>query len=167
MSKNRRTVAIDTDIVEELTKFAKERGMTLAGYVRSMFTSALQAERAGMYPPNLIKEAMSHEVLKRLGFLFVPSAVIFDDLSEDGIEEVGLNIGRALLEISQNPEEIFERYALSLKIAFPKDSSLLIPPVKKSGIKIKRLVIGMAKGLGLIVEESGDITVIRLRKAFP
>ncbi|MGC9115067.1 MAG: hypothetical protein ACP5HH_03570 [Fervidicoccaceae archaeon] len=167
MSRNRKTVAIETELVDELSKFAKERGMTLAGYVRTIFSSAIQAEKAGMYPPNLIKEAMDYEVLKKLGFVFIPSAIFLDELQEKEIEEIGINVGRALSEISPNPREVFERYALSLKIAFPRDSSLLLPPVRGNGSKLRKLVISIAKGLGLEVEERGEISIIKLGSSSP
>jgi len=164
MSKNRRTVAIDAEIAEELSRYAKERGMSLAGYIRSVFTSVIQAERSGMYPPNLMKEAVNSEVLKKLGFLLVPSSFILEDVDESRAEEIGVSIGKALSEISPEPIEVFERYTLSMKVAFPKDSYLFLPPVRGNGGKIRRLIIGMAKGLGLEVHEEDEIAKIVLKR---
>jgi len=161
MSKSRRSVAIDEEIVEELSKFSDDRGMTLAGYIRSMFISAIQAERSGFYPPNMLKEALGYETLKRLGFIFVPVSIL-DAQSEEEIENLGKDLGKALAELSPKASEIFERYALSLKIAFPRGSSLLILPSRNPESKLRSLLIGMAIGLGLKIEKEGEIVIVRL-----
>ncbi|MEM0061402.1 MAG: hypothetical protein QW726_05680 [Fervidicoccaceae archaeon] len=161
MSRSRRTVAVEKELVEELSRYARERGMSLANYIRSIFSSAIHAERVGFYPPNLVKEALGYEMLRRLGFILVPPSLL-EGRSIDELDGFGSSVGRALLELTPEAKDIFESYALSLKIAFPKGNSILLPPLKGSAARLRALLIGMAKGLGFRVEEDGEIAIIYL-----
>jgi hypothetical protein len=78
----RKTFAARDDLLEELSKFAKQSGTPLFTLVNEVFEVALEAKRRGVSLRETLEGKTAFEKVKSLGFIEVPE-VLWRDLLED------------------------------------------------------------------------------------
>lgn len=159
MRGSRKSVSVDSPLVEKLMYYAKARNMSLADYMRRLLEEAIAAESHGLYPPKLISERRIQVFLERLGFVLVPVEILEDGSDYKRIEERGEKIGRTIAELYPNPEKVLEEFIAATKIAIPQDNSYISFPFSDAKEKLRVFAIGLARGIGLKVEKRGNIYI--------
>ncbi|MEM1541306.1 MAG: CopG family transcriptional regulator [Ignisphaera sp.] len=164
MSKSRRCIGIDTELAEELKNISKARGMSIVNYLRKLLEELIDLEKQGYYVPDLLHEKKIELVLSKLGFVYVPSEVVSETLKPEDVETIGEKIGKALIELDLDIEEIIERIAIKNDIAIVQRNSIILIPTVGVKEMIKYILIGIAKAAGIPVSTSGSTVMIRSKR---
>ncbi len=160
MRKNRKTIGVDAEYVELLKQIARNRGMSIASYLRELVENAVKLEDMGYYAPRALLEKQIEILLSRLGFSILPPDILNAKTDEEVVER-GVVIGKTIRELGFSPVETIEFIGLSNQLIVSQgENIILLPqydPVKK---KLALLLKGIARGSGLTVIESGETTII-------
>lgn len=161
--KSRRTLAVDADLAEEIKAVAKSRGMSLVSYLRKLFAEALEIERLGYFAPNALRERKIDLMLSRLGFTYLPLDLLESSSSPESAEALGERIGRTLGEMPDvNAVELVERMVLENNVGIVSEDSIVLPPMSGARELVRRLIVGLARGLSLAVARVGDLVVVKV-----
>lgn len=161
MKKNRKTIGLEADFVELLKGIAKRRGMSIAAYLRKLIEEVARIEEMGYFAPRALSERRAELVLSRFSFVHVPVDVLNENISEEELEEKGVLMGKALVELEINPQEVIELLGLENQIIVSQgENIILIPQFEPLKRRLSILLRGIAKGSGLQVIDTGNVTVI-------
>ena len=161
MRKNRKTIGLDAEYAELLKEIAKNRGMSIASYLRRLIDEAVKIEGLGYFAPRALSEKRAEIVLSRLGFIYTIPDALDNGFSDEDLLTRGVNIGRALIELGVNPLEVLELIGVSNQlIVIQGDNIIILPQHDKYKKRLSILLKGIAKGAGLNTVESGEVTVV-------
>jgi hypothetical protein len=74
----RKTFAAREDLIDQMSRIAKQRGFTLYDYVNDLFKAAIQAEEDGMNLQILIEKRELVSRAKKAGFILCPERLWYD-----------------------------------------------------------------------------------------
>jgi len=164
LRRSRKNIGLDAELVEELKNIARKRGISIAGYMRQLLDEALRIEAMGYYAPRALSERRIELVLSRVGFVYIPS-VILNTRDPREAEEKGEAVGRLITELGADPVELVELIGFENQVAVSQgDNMVLLPQDDELKNRIVYFIRGLARGAGLVVQSTGSLTIISLRK---
>jgi hypothetical protein len=156
---NRKTLALDSDLITRLKEVARKRGITLSNYMRSLIGEALKLEETGVYAPRALREKRIEMMLEDLGFILTPKEVL--DSSSNAVD-VGRRVGNVAKELGINGLELIEllsRYAGNV-IVDSKRIVLLRNPLTNNAMV--DVVKGVSEAFNLKVSVNGTMLVVEV-----
>lgn len=162
---SRRTVGLDTELINELKLVASRRGMSLVSYLRKLINAALELERRGYYAPKALSERRLEYLLNTFNFIYIPADVLNNSLSPESIKyvrEFGSRLGMTLRELGINAYEVVEFLSTNSGIAIHEGDKLIITPSMSSRELITELVKGIAQGSGLECSEGRGVFIVKV-----
>ena len=162
----RKTLALDADLVDSIKSIAKKYGMTMSAYLRNLFREVIEVERRGMYAPLALRRASIAHILSTLNFIHLPADILVNIAGNlDTVRDIGERIGKVLRNLTLNASEILELLSSETQIAMIEESKIvLIPPTTEAQRVTREFILGLAKGMGFEILEEGDVAVIKLRR---
>lgn len=168
MARPRKTIGVDRDLVEKVASIARRRGMTLSEYLRRLLSSSIALEEMGLFAPKVLEDMRNELLVSSFKFVLVPQELLigkrFEREDYERAREYGERIGRALHEMSLDADSLIERIGGMTGVVIKRSSDMVV--IKSGDFRgvLSELVIGIARGNGYEVAESGDIAVIRPRE---
>jgi hypothetical protein len=156
---NRKTLALDSDLITRLKEVARKRGITLSNYMRSLIGEALKLEEIGVYAPRALREKRIEMMLEDLGFILTPKEVL--DSSSNAVD-VGRRVGNVAKELGINGLELIEllsRYAGNVIVDSKRIVLLRNPLTNKAMVDV---VKGVSEAFNLKVSVNGTMLVVEV-----
>ncbi|MEM2005462.1 MAG: CopG family transcriptional regulator [Zestosphaera sp.] len=161
--RSRRNLGVDVELAEGLKEIARSRGMSMASYLRKLFEEVIEVERLGHYAPGVLAEKRVELLLSRLDFIYIPIDLLEKHADPSAALKVGEKVGNTLKELDVGVENFIERVALNAGIAVTRDDSIVLLPTTDAREVLKNLILGMARGYGLKILTSGNLTIIKTK----
>ena len=159
---NRKTIGLDSELVNKLKEVASKRGVTLSNYLRMLISEALMLEELGHYAPRALRERRIEYILENLGFIFVPKQILGNSGASNA-EEVGVRIGLVAKELGIQPLDLIELLSRSVGNAVIDSNKIVLI---KSPSDLRSLIADLIKGIsastGLEVQSSESMIVIKI-----
>ncbi len=157
---SRKTLALDSALVDGLKAAARRRGLTLSNYLRSLIKEALMLEELGLYAPRALREKRIEHILEDLGFIFVPREALLPEKQSELAEEVGRRVGYVSKELGVEPAELVEflsKYAGN--VVMDSRRLIVLKDPERADFMVE-LLRGIAESAGLKVSSNESMVVI-------
>ena len=161
--RRRRAVMVDAELADAVKAVASRYGMTLSSYMRSLLSSALEAESRGIYAPAAITRYVVLRIMERLGVAPVPLELLAAG-GRDEARRVGERVGATLKSMGVRSADILAVIAESLPGATLEGGQLVVVDTGAEwSAKLIGFVEGLARAVGLDVVVQGGTLVVRER----
>jgi len=157
---SRRTLGLDSDIMEKLKELARERGMTISGYLRKLLSSALELESMGIYAPAALEEARFLAMLRKLGFVLVPRELL-EARDPEKARELGRRVGLAFSKFDIDPQLLVEYLARTSTESVSRSDRVIVVKQGSQSL-VAEFLRGIAEVAKLRTEDLGYFLIIEL-----
>ncbi|HDN76192.1 MAG TPA: hypothetical protein ENG05_03585 [Acidilobales archaeon] len=163
MVLQRKTLALDEDIINKLKEIAIKRGTTLSNYLRNLFSEVIDLEERGYFAPKALREKKFEYILNSLGFIYIPKDLI-GNLRSDYIERVGSKLGVVLKELKVSVVDVIELLTMHSQGSVITESNKVILIAMPGTVEyyLNKLVAEIAKATGLNVNDTSTLISIEL-----
>ena len=114
MVKKRKTIALDEDLVNEISQIAKTKGMSLSNYLRRLLSAAIKAEEHGINPEQALLNNIILKYAYHVGLALSPVSNLFSSTSIDEWRNIGRKLGVVLRIKEVDKETALVNTALSI-----------------------------------------------------
>jgi hypothetical protein len=161
----RKSVMLDEEHAGLLQELASRYGVSVAGYLRGLVRAAWEAEERGVNAVAALRRGVLFEHLMRLNVIPVPLELLAN-LNPLEARKAGRRLGVGLAAVANNVlGEYLAGLAERLGIGIAEYRRLLILPQYDDAKKVAaQIIVGIAEGGGLHVEENNDIIVIKWKQ---
>lgn len=162
---SRRSVGIDSGLIEELKGVALRRGMNVVSYLRKLINEALELERRGSYAPRALAERRVEQLLASFNFTYLPLDLITRNFRDEDLRaarEYGERLGAALKELGSNVYEVIEYLGNTSGIVIHEGDRVIVMPATGSKRLVAELIKGIAVGGGLGVVKDGEVFIVKV-----
>ncbi len=105
MVKKRKTIALDEDLVNEISRIAKTKGMSISNYLRRLLLATIKAEKHGVNPEQALLNNIILKYAYHVGLGLSPISNLFDSISIDEWRNIGRKLG-VILRIKEIDKEV-------------------------------------------------------------
>ena len=162
MVLQRKTLAIDEDIVNKLKEISRRRGTTLSNYLRQLFNEVIDIEERGYYAPKALRERKYEYILNNLGFIYIPRDLIAS-LRSNEISVIGNRLGVVLRELGVEITDIIDVLTrTSSNVIVESNKVILLAMPNTIEYYINKMVAELAKSLGLDVSDNDTLISIKI-----
>ncbi len=161
--RRRRAVMVDAELAEAVKAVASKYGMSVTSYMRSLLSSAIDAESRGIYAPAAITRYIVLRVLERLGVAPVPLELLAVS-GRDEARRVGERVGSMLRSLGVEGLELLAVLAESIPGATLEGGQLVIVDTGAEWVdRVMGYVEGLAEAFGFEVNVRRGTLVVRHR----
>jgi hypothetical protein len=168
MARARKTLGIDREIVEKIKIISKNRGMSVAEYIRRLLNSAILLEESGLFAPKILDDARYEHILSSFRFILFPQDLLINkDFSKEDYmkaREYGEKIGRTFHEMLIDAQPFIEKLGESAGILIKRSNDLVVMKTDDFRRIIAEMIAGVARGNGYKISETEQIITIDLNK---
>ena len=159
---SRKTVGLDSELIERLKKAAGRRGVTISKYLKALINEALSAEGLGLYAPKALRQKRIEHILENLNFAYVPKELLEGPTLREA-EELGRRLGVVTKEMGVEPAELLELLSgyVSNTIMYPYRIVLIKSPENRE-LSLVSFIKGVSASVGFRVEDKEGVVVIEL-----
>ncbi len=148
----RRSIALDEEHARLLEELARRYGVPMSSYLRGLLEAAWEAEERGLNAASLLRRAAALEAMIRLGAVPAPARLLsYAPLEE--VEGEAQRLGASLRGVA-GVETVYELLAALAERSGAGVAEytgiLILDPSRPEA----RLILGLARGAGLRVEEA-------------
>ncbi len=163
MVLQRKTLALDEEIINKLKEIAVKRGTTLSNYLRNLFGEVIDLEERGYFAPKALREKKFEYILNSLGFIYIPKDLI-GNLRSDHIERIGSKLGIVLKELKINIADVIELLTTQSQGSVITESNKVVLIAMPGTIEyyLNKLIAKIAKTSGLNVNDTDTLITIEL-----
>jgi len=162
MVLQRKTLALDEDIVNKLKEIASKRGTTLSNYLRSLFNEVIDIEERGYYAPKALRERKYEYILSNLGFIYIPKELI-GNVKSESISSLGSRLGVVLKELGVNVVDIVELLTRDQSTVFVESNKVVLVAMPNTiEHYMNKLVAEIARNSGLKVSDTDSLISIEI-----
>ena len=164
--RKRKTIMIDSELVDTVKDIARVHGMTLASYLRALFTVVAEAERNGFFAPMLINKMMLLARAKRAGLTLVPVDLLNHiSTSRDEVLKIGEQLGSLLRSLGLSLEEALDLLLEgSTNVIKEHNRYIILAPRSRADEVLEALAEGIAQAYDVRPEGSDHVKIIPLTR---
>ncbi len=105
MAKKRKTIALDEDLVNEVSQIAKLKGMSISNYLRRLLSAAIKAEKHGINPEQALLNNIILKYAYHVGLALSPLSNLYNTVAIEEWKNIGRKLG-VILKIKGVEKEI-------------------------------------------------------------
>ncbi len=163
MGRNRRTVGIDAELIDQLKNIAVRRGVTLVNYLRALIKEAIRIEELGHYAPRALKERYLESLLEGAGFMLIPKDAL-REVDENVATDIGYKAGLLLKEMGIDIIEVIELLSKYAGNTITDSSKLIVmSSLNDPASAVISIIKGLSKAAGLnIISHEPSMIIVNL-----